>query len=96
MIDISLTGADAENFDGWMQFGMLPESHRAVDAMVKRIAIGAVGRGFDSRTGQIVNVANGSPPLQRFCVTQVLHAAQMLPATLYTLLRNSASIIRNC
>ena len=56
--------------------------------MVKDIAIGAGGSGFDSRAGQIRhNAANGSPPLQRFfgAVLPRRETAEMDPATRYTL-----------
>ena len=39
--------------------------------VVVNIAFGAVNLGFDSQAGQIdYYVANGSPPLRRFCVAE--------------------------
>ena len=56
--------------------------------MVKDIANGAEGLGFDSRAGQIGHsVAYGSPSLRRF-FGDVLSWHEMSPATCYTLRRN--------
>ena len=52
-----------------------------------------VKRGFDTRAGQIErSVANGSPPLRRFCVVQALSRGDG-SATRYTLPRNIASVM---
>ena len=41
--------------------------HRPVSSVVKHVAIGTRGLGFDSRTGQFEHrVTDGSPPLRRF------------------------------
>ena len=45
----------------------------AVGAVVEDIAVCPGGLGFDFRSGQIKHsVANGSPPLQCFCLAQAL------------------------
>ena len=61
------------------------------------MSIGAGDLGFDYPADQIgQRVANGSPPLQRFfgAVLPRRLAAEMGPATCYTLPRNIASIMK--
>ena len=61
--------------------------------MVQDLVIGARDLGFDSRASQIGHsVANGSPPLRRFCVALAL-SREMIPGTRYSLRRNTASIM---
>ena len=68
---------------------------RLVGVVIGDTANGARGLWFDSRAGQIGNsVANGSPPLR--CYFEIAspqrYAAEMDPATRYTLRCNTASI----
>ena len=59
--------------------------NQPVGVGVKDVAIGAGGRGFDSRAGQIGHcVTNGSPPLQRFCVAQELSRGDELAIWRYS------------
>ena len=71
--------------------------HQPDTVVVKEIGNGAVGLGFDFWAGQIwQNVANGSPPLQRFFGALLPRrlAPKMDSATRNTIPRNTASIIK--
>ena len=68
--------------------------HRPVIAVVKDIAIGAGGLGFDSRAGQIGHsVANILPSLLRFfgAVLSRRSIAEMDPVTRYTRQRDTCT-----
>ena len=74
-------------------FSKNSKTHRPVNEAVQDIARGAGGSWFDSRASQIrQSVANGSPPLRRFVLLQ-RYAAEIEPATRYTLWRNAARIM---
>ena len=65
-----------------------------IGAVVRNIAQGALGSGFDSRAAYIGHsVANGSLPLQRFfrVVLPGCQVAELGPATCYTRRRYKAS-----
>ena len=68
--------------------------HRPVIAVVKDIAIGAGGLGFDSQAGQIGHsVANILPSLLRFfgAVLSRSSIAEMDPVTRYTCQRDTCT-----
>ena len=71
--------------------------NRPVSLVVKAHAIGAVSLGFGSWTGKVRrSLANGSPPLRRFVGAGYpwCQAAEMGPATCYTLRRDNAHIMK--
>ena len=71
--------------------------HRPVGIVVKDIAIGAGGLGFDSRSDRIGHLLL-SPTAHHRCYVSMSprrYAAEMGPNIRYTLRRNSASIIKN-
>ena len=71
--------------------------NRPVGVVVKDVLIGAGGVGFDSRASQIgLGVANGSPSLPRFFGAALprRYAAEMDPASRYSLGRNTTSTMK--
>ena len=65
--------------------------------VLKHIAIGARGLGFDTLAGHVGHsVAYGSPPLRRFfgAVLLMRKIAEMDPDNRYTLRRNNTSIMK--
>ena len=73
---------------------MLTKYHRTDGLVVNDIAVYAGDSRFGLRAAEIEHsVANGSPPLQRFCSLLLkCCAAEMGFATRYELLRNAVSV----
>ena len=69
---------------------------RPVHSVLRDIATGAGGLGFDSRNGQIgQSVANGSQPVRCFFESLLRRqAAEIGPTSRYVLWRNTASIMK--
>ena len=69
---------------------------RSVGEVVKHIAVGTGGLGFDFQSRQTISgsVVNGSPPLPCFCVIQAPCCGGRPRPTRYAFLRHIANIIK--